>query len=50
MEIINRLEQSELGVIRTLKELKVNKTTFYKWYSSYLENGFDGLTRKKLKT
>jgi putative transposase len=50
MEIIRLVEQSELGVIRTLKELKVNKTTFYKWYSCYLENGFDGLARKKSKT
>jgi len=49
MEIIRLVEQSELGVIRTLKELKVNKTTFYKWDSSYLENGFDELARKKLK-
>lgn len=28
-EIIRIVEQSELGVNRTLKELKVNKTTFY---------------------
>lgn len=46
-EIIRLVEQSDLGVIRTLRELKVNKTTFYKWYNSYLEDGFDGLARKK---
>ena len=46
-EIIRLVEQSDLGVIRTLRELKVNKTTFYKWYKSYLEDGFDGLARKK---
>ena len=46
-EIIKLVEQSELGVNRTLRELKVNKTTFYNWYIEYLKNGFDGLARKK---
>lgn len=46
-EIIRLVEQSELGVIRTLKQIKVNKTTFYNWYNSYLENGYDGLKRKQ---
>ncbi len=46
-EIIRMVEQSDLGVIRTLKELKVNKTTFYKWYKSYLDNGYAGLARKQ---
>lgn len=46
-EIIRLVEQSDLGVIRTLKELKVNKTTFYNWYNAYLEKGYDGLKRKK---
>jgi len=45
-EIIHLVEQSDLGVIRTLKQLKVNKTTFYNWYKTYLENGYDGLKRK----
>jgi len=40
MEIIRLVEQSDLGVIRTLKELKVNKTSFYKWYNAYLDNGY----------
>ena len=30
MEIIRLVEQSDTGVIRTLKDLKVHKTTFYK--------------------
>jgi len=46
-EIIHLVEQSDLGVIRTLKELKVNKTTFYKWSKSYLDKGYDGLVRKQ---
>ena len=46
-EIIRLVEQSDLGVIRTLRQLKVNKTTFYNWYKAYLENGYDGLKRKQ---
>ena len=46
MEIIRLVEQSDLGVIRTLNQLKVNKTTFYKWYSAYLKEGYSGLARK----
>lgn len=46
-EIIQLVEGSDLGVIRTLRELKVNKTTFYKWYNAYLEQGFEGLARKQ---
>jgi len=45
-EIIRLVEQSDLGVIRTLQQLKINKTTFYNWYNAYLEYGFEGLARK----
>jgi len=45
-EIIRLVEQSDLGVLRTLKELQVNKTTFYNWYKSYSEKGYAGLARK----
>jgi len=46
-EIIRLVEGSDLGVLRTLRELKINKTTFYMWYKSYSENGYDGLARKR---
>ena len=46
-EIIQLVEQSDLGVNRTLEELKINKTTFYNWYNSYAQQGFEGLKRKK---
>lgn len=46
-EIIKLVENSDLGVIRTLRELKVNKTTFYKWYHAYSEKGYEGLKRKQ---
>jgi transposase-like protein len=45
-EIIKLVEQSDLGVIRTLRQLKINKTTFYNWYNLYLKYGYDGLSRK----
>jgi transposase InsO family protein len=48
-EIIRLIEKSEIGVNRTLKELKINKTTFYNWYNAYLADGYDGLARKASK-
>ncbi len=45
-EIIQLVERSDLGVLRTLRELKINKTTFYNWYRSYLDKGYDGLARR----
>ena len=48
-ELIQLVEQSDLGVIRTLRELKINKTTFYNWYRAYTELGYEGLARKPSK-
>jgi len=48
-EIIRLVEASDLGVIRTLRQLKVNKSTFYTWYNQYLRYGYDGLARRKVK-
>ncbi len=45
-EIIRLVERSELGVNRTLKELGIHKSTFYKWYRIYAEKGMDGLLPK----
>ncbi len=42
-EIIKLVERSELGVNRTLVQLGINKSTFYKWYNAYLEKGKSGL-------
>jgi transposase InsO family protein len=47
MEIIRLVEQSSLSVKKTLKELGVNRSTFYNWYRRYLEYGYDGLADKK---
>jgi len=46
MEIIRIVESSEISVRRTLKELHINRSTFYKWYQRYLEDGYDGLAYK----
>lgn len=42
-EIIRLVEDSELGVNRTLLELNISKRTFYNWYGRYKEEGYDGL-------
>lgn len=51
-EIIRLVEDSDLGVNRTLKELKLSKRTFYNWYGKYKEKEYVGLAPKnrKLKT
>lgn len=45
-EIIRLVEDSELGINRTIKELKIPKRTFYNWYAKYTEGGYDGLASK----
>jgi len=43
IEIIHLVEQSDLSVNRTLKELGIKRSTFYGWYKRYLEQGYEGL-------
>jgi transposase InsO family protein len=47
MEIIQLVEQSEWAVARTLEELGVPRSTFYRWYDRYLAEGYDGLADRK---
>ena len=47
MEIIRIVEQSALSVKATLKELGINRSTFYGWYRRYVIDGYDGLADKK---
>ena len=47
MEIIRTVENSDLGVKRTLEELDVNKSSFYEWYRRYEAQGYDGLATRK---
>lgn len=43
LEIIRIVEESSLGVKRTLQELEINRSTFYAWYDRYLKRGAEGL-------
>ena len=47
MEIIRVVENSSLGVKRTLVELDINRSTFYDWYRRYLADGPEGLTTRQ---
>jgi len=46
IEIINLVEQSSLSVKKTLKELDVPRSSFYRWYLKYQIEGLDGLVGK----
>jgi putative transposase len=43
MEIIRLVEGSSLSVRGTLAELDVPRSSFYRWYQAFLEQGYDGL-------
>jgi putative transposase len=47
MEIIRLVEQSELSVRSTLRQLGIAPSTFYGWYQRYLEGGPEGLEDRK---
>lgn len=46
-EIIHMVVRSEIGVNRTLREIGLNKSTFYNWYYAYSEKGVEGLIPSK---
>ena len=41
-EAIRLVEESELPVRRTLREIQIPHATFYRWYRRYQEAGLDG--------
>ncbi len=43
MEIIRLVDGSNLPVSRTLTDLDVPRSSFYRWYREYQEHGYDGL-------
>ena len=43
LAIIGLVEDSELSVRRTLAELKISRSSFYRWYRAYERDGFEGL-------
>jgi putative transposase len=47
VEIIRLVEESNLSIRRTLAELDIPRSTFYNWYSKFLDNGYDGLADLK---
>ena len=46
MEIIRLVEQSALPVKRTLAEFGLSRSTFYRWYRRYLDDGYEGLVSR----
>jgi len=42
-EIIRLVEQSDLPVKRTLQQLNVGRSSFYRWYRAYVDHGIEGL-------
>ena len=46
-EIIRVVEDSDLGIRRTLEKLGIPRSTFYNWYDRYLDDGVAGLEDKK---
>lgn len=46
LAIIRLVEESELSIRRTLREIKVSRTSFYRWYRAYEERGLDGLENR----
>ena len=46
MEIIRLVEGSNLPVKRTLSELDVPRSSFYRWYRAYSAGGYEGLLPK----
>jgi putative transposase len=46
LDIIRLVEDSELSVRRTLDEIKVSRTSFYRWYAAYEEGELDGLANQ----
>ena len=46
METIRLVEESELSVSQTLRELGVPRSTFYRWYRRYEKEGYAGLANK----
>jgi len=43
MEIIHLVEHSDISITRTLEELDVPRSSFYRWYQKYQEDGYKGL-------
>lgn len=47
LEIIRTVEDSALGINRTLRQLGIPKSTFYHWYDRFLTGGVEALEDRK---
>ena len=47
MEIIRLVEEADLPIRATLRQIGVPRSTFYGWYQRYEAAGFDGLEDQK---
>lgn len=47
LEIIRLVEESDLPVRKTLEELEVPRSSFYRWYARYQTEGYEGLADHK---
>jgi putative transposase len=47
LEIIRTVEESALGITRTLAQINIPRATFYGWYDRYVCGGLDALSDKK---
>ena len=47
LELIRLVEESDLPVRVTLRQLSLPRSTFYDWYGRYLAGGVDGLHDKQ---
>ena len=43
LAIIRLVEDSELSIRRTLAEINVSRSSFYRWYRVYERDGYEGL-------
>ena len=43
LAIIRLVEESELSIRRTLDEIRVSRSSFYRWYQAYERGGLEGL-------
>jgi len=50
MEIIRLVEESDISIRRTLKELDIARSSLYDWYRRYHESGYDGLAGRSTKS
>jgi transposase len=46
LEIIRLVEESDLPIKTTLKQLQVGRASFYRWYRAYVDRGAEGLAAK----